>query len=83
MDVPDWVRYIVFFLGIILTGVCIWFVRRSLRRLDQRIEEFHAELEARQGAPLDPYAALAEIYAEEAERDAERRRRKAARKRKS
>ncbi len=81
MDVPDWVRYIVYAVGIVLTGVCIWFVRRSVRRLDRRIEEFQTEIEARQGAPLDPYAALAEIYAEEAAREAERKRRKSARKR--
>lgn len=76
MDVPDWVRYTVIAAGAILTPVCIWFVFRSIRRLNRRIEEFEKELEARQGAPLDPYAALAEIYAEEAARDAERRTRK-------
>ncbi len=81
MDVPDWVRYTVYVLGIAVTGVCVWFVRRSARKLDRRIEEFRAEIESRQGAPLDPYAALAEIYAEEAARDAERRRRRAMRKR--
>jgi hypothetical protein len=76
MDVPDWFRYTIIGLGLILTPVCVWYVVRSVRRLNRRIEEFRAELDARQGAPLDPYAALAEIYAEEAARDAARRSRK-------
>lgn len=65
MDVPAWVRYCALAVGAVLTGVCTWFVVRSIRRLNQGIEEFEAEMEARQGAPLDPYSALAEIYAEQ------------------
>lgn len=64
MDVPDWLRYTLLAVGAILCGVCLAFVVRSIRRLNKGIEEFEAELEARQGAPLDPYAALAEVYAQ-------------------
>lgn len=40
---------------------------RSARRLDRRIAEFKAEQEAlqQQGRSIDPYAALAELYAED------------------
>lgn len=40
---------------------------RNARRLDRRIAEFKAEQEAlrKQGKILDPYAAMAELYAEE------------------
>lgn len=80
MDVAAWVRYGAILVGIAVTGVCVWFVARSVKRLNRRIEEFEAELEARKGAPLDPFAALAEVYAEEAARDAERRRRRSRKK---
>ncbi len=42
---------------------------RSARRLDKRIAEFKAEQEElqKQGITLNPYAALAELYAEEAQ----------------
>lgn len=51
---------------------------RNARRVDRRIAEFKAEQEAlkQQGKALDPYAALAELYAEEAQREAEARRKK-------
>ncbi len=65
MDVPSWLRYVVLGVGTVLTAVCLWFVAHSVRRLNRRIAEFEEELEARKGAPLDPYAALAEIYAEQ------------------
>lgn len=40
---------------------------RNARRLDRRIKEFKQEQEAlrQQGKILDPYAAMAELYAEE------------------
>lgn len=65
VDVPAWVRYAVFIVGSLLAAICGWFVARSVRRLNKGIEEFEAELEARQGAPLDPYSSLAQIYAEQ------------------
>ncbi len=51
---------------------------RSARRLDTRIQEFKKEQEElqKQGAPFNPYAALAELYAEDARgRGTEKRRR--------
>ncbi|MBM3494790.1 MAG: hypothetical protein FJX72_10820 [Armatimonadetes bacterium] len=72
--VPDGVRIAIVVVGIILTVLCIRLVVGSGRRLNRRIAELDAEQEARQGAPMDPFAALAEIYAEEAARDAARRR---------
>lgn len=51
-------------------------VRRSWIRLDERIAAFHAEQEAGSTPPLNPYLALAELYAEAeaADRQAKARR---------
>lgn len=65
MDVPLWGRVLLYLVGSAAALVCLRFVLGSIRRLNRRIEAFEAELEARQGAPIDPYAALAEIYAEQ------------------
>ena len=57
--------------GIAVGCVLIFFAAanalRSKRRLDKRIAEFKAEQEEleKQGRPLNPYAALAELYTEE------------------
>lgn len=42
---------------------------RKARLLDERIKEFKAEQEelARKNGPINPYAALAEIYSEDAQ----------------
>jgi uncharacterized membrane protein (DUF106 family) len=44
---------------------------RNARRLDKRIQEFKAEQEEleKQGKRLNPYAALAELYAEDVQRE--------------
>ncbi|HLK55771.1 MAG TPA: hypothetical protein VKU00_04365 [Chthonomonadaceae bacterium] len=49
---------------------------RKARRLDTRIREFKAEQEAlsKQSGPINPYAALAELYTEQAQEEAQRRR---------
>ncbi len=65
LDPPFWLRAAIYVVGAAAALVSAWFVVGSIRRLNRRIEEFEAELEARQGAPLDPYSALAEIYAEQ------------------
>jgi len=65
MEIALWVRWVVVIAGAGTSGVCLWFVIHSVRRLNKRIEEVDAELEAQGGAPLDPYAALAEIYAQQ------------------
>jgi hypothetical protein len=78
-DPPYWLRLAVYALGGATALVCAWFVARSARRLKRRIAEFEAELEARQGAPLDPYSALAEIYAEQTQPRSPRRRARARR----
>lgn len=51
---------------------------RKARRLDRRIQEFKAEQEAleKKGGPINPYAALAELYAEKTPDDAQRDRRR-------
>jgi hypothetical protein len=50
--------------GAAVTCWLIAIVRRSWKRLDERIAAFRAEQEANQGPPMNPYLALAEIYAE-------------------
>ncbi len=54
---------------------------RSARRLDKRIQEFKEEQEElqKQRGPINPYAALADLYAEQARQDEEAARRRAAR----
>ena len=57
---------------------------RNARRLDRRIEAFKAEQEAlkQQGVIINPYAAMAELYADESQRAAEQELRQAANARK-
>jgi hypothetical protein len=54
--------------GVLLMLYLIGQVARSARRLDRRIQEFKSEQEENEksGKVLNPYAALAELYAEEA-----------------
>jgi len=66
VDIPDWLRYLLLGAGAVVSLVCVGFVVRSIKRLNAGIQEFEKELEARQGAPLDPYSALAEIYSDQA-----------------
>ena len=64
-------------IGVVLVVYAAANALRNARRLDRRIAEFkaeQAELE-KQGGPINPYAALAELYAEEARQDAEQTRR--------
>jgi hypothetical protein len=69
--------------GIVLAAYAAAHALRSARRLDRRIAEFKAEQEEAQqkGGPINPYAALAELYAEEARRNDEAVQRRAARSR--
>ena len=55
-------------LGVIVTVVLARVALRSKRRLDQRVAEFKAEQEQNQGPPINPYLALAELYAEDERR---------------
>lgn len=64
MDLPLWFRVLFMAVGSVLSLIALRFVVHSIRRLNRRIAEFEAELEARQGAPLDPYSVLAEIYSD-------------------
>jgi hypothetical protein len=54
-------------LGILLVVYMAVQAVHSARRLNARIQEFKAEQEElqKQGKPLNPYAALAELYAED------------------
>lgn len=60
-------------------AVCAYLIRMVLNskdRLDQRIEEFRQEQEANQGKTINPYMALAELYAEQEREEAERKKRR-------
>lgn len=50
-------------LGAIATALLVRVVMRSKQRLDKGVEEFREELE--KNGPMDPYLALAELYAQE------------------
>jgi hypothetical protein len=62
----------------VVAVIVLRMVIRSARRLDQRIAEFREELENQTQGPINPYLALAELYAED-----ERRNREARKKRKA
>ncbi len=51
--------------GLLTSYYLVATVMRSKRRLDRRVEEFREEQESGNAPPLNPYAALAELYAEE------------------
>jgi hypothetical protein len=57
--------------GIAIGAVIVFYMAaqafRNARRLDTRIQQFKAEQEElqKQGQPFNPYAALAELYAEQ------------------
>lgn len=60
-------------------AVCAYLIRTVLNskdRLDRRVEEFRQEQEANQGKTLNPYMALAELYAEQEREEAERKKRR-------
>jgi hypothetical protein len=64
-----WVIVFKFFgiaIGAMTVIYLIGLVLRSARRLERKIADFKAEQEALQnsGAPINPYAALAELYNE-------------------
>lgn len=46
-------------------------VIQSARRLDKRITEFKEELENQRQTPINPYLALAELFAEDERRNRE------------
>ncbi|HZP82358.1 MAG TPA: hypothetical protein VFB21_12025 [Chthonomonadaceae bacterium] len=61
---------------------------RNARRLDARIQQYKAEQEEleKQGKPFNPYAALAELYAEQMpspQKEAESRNRKPSRRKRA
>ncbi len=60
----EWLRWAFLIVGGAVTLVCGWIAVRSVRRLNKRIAEFEAELGERDGAPMNPYAALADLYSE-------------------
>lgn len=68
----NWLLALYYLAGAAAVAVLIAVIARSIRRLDHRMEELQAEIEARGGAPLDPWAALAEIHAEREREDAQR-----------
>jgi flagellar basal body-associated protein FliL len=60
-------------------AVCAYLIRMVLTskdRLDQRIEEFRQEQEANQGKTINPYMALAELYAEQEQEEAQRKKKR-------
>jgi hypothetical protein len=59
-----YLRIIVVLVGLLISGIFLFFVIRNKRRLDQRIEEFHKEMENRQ-TPINPYEEFAKLYAED------------------
>jgi flagellar basal body-associated protein FliL len=60
-------------------AVCAYLIRMVLNskdRLERRIEEFRQEQEANQGKTINPYLALAELYAQQEREEAERKQRR-------
>lgn len=68
----QWPLALYYLAGTAAAAVLIGMIVRRIRNLHERIDELHAEIEARGGAPLDPWAALAEIHAERAREDEQR-----------
>ena len=54
-------------------ALAVW---KNKRRLDRRVEEFRQEMEENQGPPLNPYLALAELYAEDERKNQEARKKR-------
>ncbi len=62
------IPFLIFLLGATLAGLAAGAVWRSKRRLDARLRQFRAEQEAQRNTPgaINPYAALAELYQDDA-----------------
>ena len=65
---PAWLWTIYLAAVIAVTAYLLILAVRNSRRLTERIEALHEELEEN-SAPLNPYEALAELYAESDRKD--------------